>query len=102
MSGDYIDSSLLQVRAMQTTENQPTPILLRLPQVLALVGLKRSWIYSSIRRGEFPPPIKLGRRATVWMQSTIVDWIERQAAHPPSDITQQPTTRLSSNQAARP
>ncbi len=49
--------------------------LLRLHDVEALVGLRRSAIYEAVKRGEFPAPIKLSRRAVCWPQSSIQQWI---------------------------
>jgi prophage regulatory protein len=54
--------------------------LYRLPQVCALVGLRRSWIYNAVSRGEFPPPIKIGKRAIAWRRSSIEEWLESRAA----------------------
>lgn len=50
--------------------------LLRLPDVEALVGLRKSAIYEAVKKGEFPPPVKLSRRAVCWPNSAIVQWIE--------------------------
>lgn len=46
----------------------------RLPQVIELTGLSRSYIYLAIGKNEFPKPIKLGRRAIGWPQKSIDDW----------------------------
>ena len=51
------------------------PQLLRLPQVLALLGMSRSWVYGEIARGAFPPPVRLGRRAVAWRLSDIERWM---------------------------
>ena len=40
--------------------------LLRLPGVIERVGLQRSTIYTRIREGLFPHPVKLGARASAW------------------------------------
>lgn len=57
--------------------------LLRLPAVLAKVGLGRSAVYQRINRGEFPSPIKLGVRAIAWPSVEIDDWIAKQIAGAP-------------------
>lgn len=49
--------------------------LLRLPEVEALVGLKKSKIYSLIQDGDFPLPVKLGARAVRWKANDIQSWI---------------------------
>ncbi|MEZ2624189.1 MULTISPECIES: helix-turn-helix transcriptional regulator [Paenalcaligenes] len=32
------------------------------------------WIYKKIKDGEFPPPIKLGRKS-VWLKSEVEQWM---------------------------
>jgi prophage regulatory protein len=49
--------------------------LLRLPDVENLVGLRKSSIYDAMKRGEFPVPVKLSRRAVCWPASAIDAWI---------------------------
>ena len=51
--------------------------LIRMSQVINLVGLKRSWIYQRIKEGKFPRPIKIGTRASVWTQSSVAAWIQK-------------------------
>ena len=53
--------------------------LLRLNDVIAAIGMKRSWIYQKTRDGEFPKPIKLSERAVAWYASDIEDWIKSRA-----------------------
>lgn len=50
--------------------------LLRLPDVEALVGLRKSSIYDAVKRGDFPAPVKLSRRAVCWPASAIDAWID--------------------------
>lgn len=49
--------------------------LLRLPEVMARVGLKRSSIYAYIARNDFPEPIALGSHNVAWTKSSIDEWI---------------------------
>lgn len=49
--------------------------LLRLNEVEAMVGLRKSSIYDAMRRGEFPQPVKLSRRAVCWPLSSVQSWI---------------------------
>ena len=49
--------------------------LLRLPDVIALVALKKSSIYELIKQGRFPAPVKLSARAVCWPSSAIDRWI---------------------------
>ena len=50
--------------------------LLRLRDVISIVGMKRSWILQKVKEGEFPKPIKLSNRANAWRESDITQWIE--------------------------
>jgi len=58
-----------------TTDTMPSR-LLRLRDVEALSGLKRSAIYSLARAGKFPKPRKLTAVATAWREDEIRQWIE--------------------------
>ncbi|MDZ4200768.1 MAG: AlpA family phage regulatory protein [Gallionella sp.] len=49
--------------------------VLRLPQLIEKVGLSRSSIYAMAKTGEFPPPIRLGRRAVGWRTDEVESWI---------------------------
>jgi prophage regulatory protein len=50
--------------------------IIRLPDVVQRTGYKRSTIYRKVRKGEMPAPIKLGDRASGWLESEINAWIE--------------------------
>ena len=76
-------------------ENPTTPItypvgrlsnarILRLKQVVTTVGLAKSSIYRKIQIGTFPPPIKLGgARASGWLSTEVLEWIEDQVRRRP-------------------
>lgn len=51
--------------------------LLRMPQVLDRVGLKKTVIYERIKAGSFPKPIKLGS-ASAWHAAEIDSWVSTQ------------------------
>ncbi|MGB1561609.1 MAG: helix-turn-helix transcriptional regulator [Sinimarinibacterium flocculans] len=53
--------------------------LIRLPEVLARVGLRKTKVYALIAAGEFPKPVKLGRDS-LWVESEVSAWIQAQAA----------------------
>lgn len=56
--------------------------LIRLPEVLERVGLKKTSVYKLMAEEEFPRPTKLGT-ASAWVEQEIDDWImERVAARP--------------------
>jgi prophage regulatory protein len=49
--------------------------LLKLPTVIEVTGNSRSKIYSDIKEGLFPAPLKTGKRAVAWKLSDIEGWI---------------------------
>lgn len=49
--------------------------LIRLKEVMDLCGLSRSSIYAAMKRGDFPPSVKVGSRSSAWVKSEIEDWI---------------------------
>lgn len=52
-----------------------SPLLLRLPNVCALVGLSKSQIYRLIRAGEFPSGISLGANSVAWSSEQVHAWV---------------------------
>ncbi|MEN8750980.1 AlpA family transcriptional regulator [Marivita sp.] len=48
---------------------------LRRPQVEEATGLSRSSIYAMMDAGDFPRPVRIGKRAVAWPQSAIEDWL---------------------------
>ena len=59
--------------------------LLRRPEVETLTGLARATIYQKMALGDFPRPIKIGKRAVAWPQSSISEWIENRKVESSSD-----------------
>ena len=54
--------------------------ILRRPAVEARTGLSRSTIYAMMAEGTFPRPVRLGKRAVGWTESTISEWLESRIA----------------------
>lgn len=50
--------------------------LLKMQEVVHMVGMGKTSIYTLINEDGFPQPIKL-RAATVWVESEVVGWIEK-------------------------
>jgi len=59
---------------------QPVPAMhtriLRLPEVINRVGLRRASIYAAISAGTFPRQVPLGARAVGWIENDIEAWLE--------------------------
>lgn len=49
--------------------------MLRRPAVEDAVGLSRSTIYEMMNRGEFPRPVRIGRRAVAWREADVGEWL---------------------------
>jgi prophage regulatory protein len=50
---------------------------LRLPEVIARVGLRRSAIYQRMSEGRFPRSRSLGPKCVVWIEAEIDDWMRK-------------------------
>lgn len=46
-------------------------VLLKLPDVEARTGLAKPTIYARAKSGLFPPPVKIGKRASAWPADEI-------------------------------
>lgn len=47
----------------------------RRPAVEEVTGLSRSTIYAMMDEGEFPRPVRIGRRAVAWRDSDLKAWL---------------------------
>jgi prophage regulatory protein len=50
--------------------------VLSLREVEALVGLRKTAIYGSIKENDFPAPIKLTRRKSGWLYVEVQHWLK--------------------------
>lgn len=61
---------------MNTTDHsRETCKILRWPEVARIVPISRSHAHALAAKGKFPKPIKLGPRASGWLESEINDWL---------------------------
>lgn len=56
-------------------DNRHPNDLIRIKEVIKMIGLSRSSIYSYINNGSFPKPIKLSSRSVAWQRSMIERWV---------------------------
>jgi len=62
---------------MKMEDKANTARLIRLPEVLAMTGLRnRQDLYLGMKKGGFPTPVKISSRAVAWRLNEIQDWIE--------------------------
>ena len=54
--------------------------LLRIPSLTEKTGLGKSTIYQMVKDGRFPKQIKIGLRASGWLESEVDEWIRKQVA----------------------
>lgn len=67
-----------QPQPVQPTHGTPTTRpgkLLRLPRVMDLTGFGKSSIYSGVKAGTFPAPVRLSARAVGWRETDLDRWI---------------------------
>lgn len=62
--------------------------LIRLPEVMDRVALRKTAIYKLMSDGDFPRPIKVGA-ASLWVEEEIDDWICDVAASRDRNTSQQ-------------
>ena len=53
---------------------------LRIADVMKATGFRRTFIYDRIRQHDFPAPIKIGPRASVWDSEEVDAWMAEQIA----------------------
>ena len=53
----------------------PRDRLLRLPDVEAATGCKKSTIYKLMREGRFPARVRITARYAVWPESAVMAWV---------------------------
>lgn len=56
--------------------NQQTKKLLRIGEVARKTTFSKPHIYTLIRQGKFPKPIKLSANTSVWLESEIDTWLD--------------------------
>ena len=49
----------------------------KLIRMINKTGFSKAWIYRLISKGDFPKPIKIGIRASAFVESEIDEWIEQ-------------------------
>lgn len=50
--------------------------LLRLPDVEATTGMKKSTIYLLMKQGKFPQCIAITRRMVAWPETSVLMWVQ--------------------------
>ena len=53
----------------------PRDRLLRLPDVSAIVGIRKSTIYALMKEGKFPKCIYVTSKTVAWPESAVLAWV---------------------------
>ena len=56
------------------------PVWIRTEQVSEMLTVSPRTLKRYVAAGNFPPPIKLTSRTSVWFEHEVVEWMTRQAA----------------------
>lgn len=49
--------------------------LIKIGEVLATCAISRSSLYTLVRDGAFPAPVKLSERSSAWVQREVLEWV---------------------------
>lgn len=52
--------------------------VLRMPDILALLGISKATLYRMVEEGQFPAPFKIGKRLNGWRLTDIQAWENKQ------------------------
>ena len=58
----------------------PRDRLLRLPDVEATTGCKKSTIYKLMKEGKFPSCVRITARMAAWPESAVLQWVQARIA----------------------
>lgn len=61
---------------MKQTNQRPTRIL-KIAEVVHGSGLSRAQVYRLAKAGKFPAPVKIGLRASGWVEAEVQAWVQR-------------------------
>jgi len=73
--GQYAELNIMIDIKLHSNSSYSKACVLRLPEVMARVGLCRASIYKQMASGSFPKSIAIGIRARGWVESEIDTWI---------------------------
>lgn len=48
----------------------------RMLSTLDITGLCKSSLYDQLKKGQFPKPVMLGKRAVGWRESDLMAWVQ--------------------------
>lgn len=71
---------------MKQTSQGPARIL-KIREVVHASGLSRAAVYRAAKAGTFPTPVKIGLRASGWVEAEVAAWVQNriEASRSPSE-----------------
>ena len=66
--------------AHSTKPVAPRDRFLRLPDVEAVTGCKKSNIYKLMKEGKFPHCVRITTRMAAWPESAVLQWVQARIA----------------------
>jgi len=51
------------------------PLIYKISELVAVLGLSRTTIYRAVAAGTFPKPLSLSPRRVGWLAATVDDWL---------------------------
>jgi prophage regulatory protein len=54
----------------------PRDRLLRLPEVEAVTGCRKSTVYKLMKEGRFPKSVRITDRMSAWPESAVLQWVQ--------------------------
>ena len=58
------------------TRNKNHPVLLRISEVVQLLGISKPTVYRLMNEGKFPRPIRLSKARVAWLHADLEKWLE--------------------------
>jgi len=55
-------------------------VLIRLPEVMQVTGLRRSQVYALSHAGRFVRPVKISERSSAWPAAEVHEWVAQRIA----------------------
>jgi len=82
MTRNNVDNSQVQSNLRTISEYNADLRLMRLPEVLILVGVGKTNLYALISRGDFPKQTKISASCVGWPKGAVYGWLaaKQQAA----------------------
>jgi prophage regulatory protein len=72
----------------EESELKMSILLLRLPSVMAVTGLKKTQLFEAVKAGKFPKPVQIlaGGRAIGWVEAEINAYLTARVAARDADV----------------